>query len=213
MQAVLLAPHSGLCVWWGRNGVSSVCLHTHTHTRTHSRIFSSIFSYLLTPGTYREQIKRVKDAEEVPMVLVGNKCDLQAWAVDMNQARDVSFFFFPQSPRSTCFSAAYRLCQWYYTHGSAPFPNRASSSSFVGGETVRCPVCRNLRQNTDGRRRRVLHASARNSQRQREGEEESEAPQTGIQQTIQVPAAIRGRLKKRDHRTLPPSLPFSATAS
>jgi GTPase KRas len=33
----------------------------------------------------------VKDAEEVPMVLVGNKCDLQAWAVDMNQARDVSF--------------------------------------------------------------------------------------------------------------------------
>lgn len=41
-------------------------------------------------GTYREQIKRVKDAEEVPMVLVGNKCDLQAWAVDMTQARDVS---------------------------------------------------------------------------------------------------------------------------
>lgn len=24
------------------------------------------------------------------MVLVGNKCDLQAWAVDMSQARDVS---------------------------------------------------------------------------------------------------------------------------
>jgi GTPase KRas len=45
---------------------------------------------LMLSGTYREQIKRVKDAEEVPMVLVGNKCDLQAWAVDMNQARDVS---------------------------------------------------------------------------------------------------------------------------
>lgn len=43
-------------------------------------------------GTYREQIKRVKDAEEVPMVLVGNKCDLQAWAVNMNQAREVSIF-------------------------------------------------------------------------------------------------------------------------
>lgn len=41
-------------------------------------------------GSYREQIKRVKDAEEVPMVLVGNKCDLQAWAVDMSQAREVS---------------------------------------------------------------------------------------------------------------------------
>lgn len=45
-------------------------------------------------GTYREQIKRVKDAEEVPMVLVGNKCDLQSWAVDMNQARDVGSFGF-----------------------------------------------------------------------------------------------------------------------
>ncbi|CAG5059061.1 unnamed protein product [Parnassius apollo] len=41
-------------------------------------------------GSYREQIKRVKDAEEVPMVLVGNKCDLQAWAVDMTQAREVA---------------------------------------------------------------------------------------------------------------------------
>ncbi|XP_021345848.1 GTPase HRas [Mizuhopecten yessoensis] len=28
-------------------------------------------------NTYKEQIKRVKDAEEVPMVLVGNKMDLQ----------------------------------------------------------------------------------------------------------------------------------------
>jgi GTPase KRas len=45
---------------------------------------------IILVGTYREQIKRVKDAEEVPMVLVGNKCDLQAWAVDMNSARDVS---------------------------------------------------------------------------------------------------------------------------
>lgn len=42
-------------------------------------------------GTYREQIKRVKDAEEVPMVLVGNKCDLQqSWAVNMTQAREVA---------------------------------------------------------------------------------------------------------------------------
>lgn len=45
---------------------------------------------ILLIGTYREQIKRVKDAEEVPMVLVGNKCDLQAWAVDMSSAREVS---------------------------------------------------------------------------------------------------------------------------
>lgn len=58
-------------------------------------VFFFLLRFLLTQfrvriGTYREQIKRVKDAEEVPMVLVGNKCDLQAWAVDMTQARDVS---------------------------------------------------------------------------------------------------------------------------
>ncbi|XP_022200871.1 GTPase HRas-like [Nilaparvata lugens] len=41
-------------------------------------------------ATYREQIKRVKDAEDVPMVLVGNKCDLSARAVDMNEAREVA---------------------------------------------------------------------------------------------------------------------------
>lgn len=50
---------------------------------------TTLHLWILKTGTYREQIKRVKDAEEVPMVLVGNKCDLQAWAVDMNQARDV----------------------------------------------------------------------------------------------------------------------------
>lgn len=56
-------------------------------------LYRSHVIILFRLGTYREQIKRVKDAEEVPMVLVGNKCDLQAWAVDMNQARDVSFCY------------------------------------------------------------------------------------------------------------------------
>lgn len=41
-------------------------------------------------GRYREQIKRVKDSEEVPMVLVCNKCDLQARAVDTSLAREVA---------------------------------------------------------------------------------------------------------------------------
>ncbi|KAK7602579.1 hypothetical protein V9T40_008168 [Parthenolecanium corni] len=40
--------------------------------------------------TYREQIKRVKDAEEVPMVLVGNKCDLPNWTVNMAEAKDLA---------------------------------------------------------------------------------------------------------------------------
>ncbi|XP_023233859.1 ras-like protein isoform X2 [Centruroides sculpturatus] len=39
---------------------------------------------------YREQIKRVKDADDVPMVLVGNKCDLPIRAVDMKQAAEVA---------------------------------------------------------------------------------------------------------------------------
>lgn len=41
-------------------------------------------------SSYREQIKRVKDAEEVPMVMVGNKCDLSTWGVQMNEAREVA---------------------------------------------------------------------------------------------------------------------------
>lgn len=52
---------------------------------------TTLCSILQDIGTYREQIKRVKDAEEVPMVLVGNKCDLQqSWAVNMIQAREVA---------------------------------------------------------------------------------------------------------------------------
>ncbi|XKL68064.1 hypothetical protein PGB90_003555 [Kerria lacca] len=40
--------------------------------------------------TYREQIKRVKDAEEVPMVLVGNKCDLPHRTVNMTEAKELA---------------------------------------------------------------------------------------------------------------------------
>ncbi|UYV65206.1 Ras1, partial [Cordylochernes scorpioides] len=39
---------------------------------------------------YREQIKRVKDADDVPMVLVGNKCDLPSRAVDMKGACEMA---------------------------------------------------------------------------------------------------------------------------
>lgn len=36
------------------------------------------------------QIKRVKDADDVPMVLVGNKCDLPARAVSVRGAQEVA---------------------------------------------------------------------------------------------------------------------------
>ena len=39
---------------------------------------------------YREQIKRVKEVEKVPMVIVGNKCDLPHRDVDLQQARDLA---------------------------------------------------------------------------------------------------------------------------
>uniref|UniRef100_A0A803YHD6 HRas proto-oncogene, GTPase n=1 Tax=Meleagris gallopavo TaxID=9103 RepID=A0A803YHD6_MELGA len=39
---------------------------------------------------YREQIKRVKDSDDVPMVLVGNKCDLPARTVETQQAQDLA---------------------------------------------------------------------------------------------------------------------------
>jgi len=39
-------------------------------------------------NTYKEQIQRVKDADVVPMVLVGNKCDLPTRNVDMKQAAE-----------------------------------------------------------------------------------------------------------------------------
>ncbi|XP_031657082.1 GTPase HRas isoform X1 [Oncorhynchus kisutch] len=37
-----------------------------------------------------EQIKRVKDSDDVPMVLVGNKCDLPSRTVDTRQAQELA---------------------------------------------------------------------------------------------------------------------------
>jgi len=41
-------------------------------------------------GNYREQIRRVKDSDEVPMVLVGNKCDLSSRTVDSRLVQDAA---------------------------------------------------------------------------------------------------------------------------
>ena len=42
---------------------------------------------------YREQINSVKDADEFPLVLVGNKCDLPTRTVDCEQAKEFSKAF------------------------------------------------------------------------------------------------------------------------
>ncbi|XP_047657244.1 GTPase KRas isoform X4 [Tachysurus fulvidraco] len=39
---------------------------------------------------YREQINRVKDSDNVPMVLVGNKCDLGSRSVETRQAQELA---------------------------------------------------------------------------------------------------------------------------
>lgn len=39
---------------------------------------------------YREQIRRVKDADDVPMVLVGNKCDLSTRSVDPRAVKELT---------------------------------------------------------------------------------------------------------------------------
>ena len=49
---------------------------------------------------YREQIKRVKDADDVPMVLIGNKCDLPTRSVDLNNVKVTISNCVQQSGRS-----------------------------------------------------------------------------------------------------------------
>ena len=39
---------------------------------------------------YREQITRVNDRENVPMVLVGNKCDVPKWDVNISDVKDTA---------------------------------------------------------------------------------------------------------------------------
>ena len=39
---------------------------------------------------YTDQINRIKDSEDVPMVLVGNKCDLPSRNVNMKQAEELA---------------------------------------------------------------------------------------------------------------------------
>jgi len=49
-------------------------------------------------GTYHEQILRVKDTQSVPIVLVGNKSDLECdRTVDMFGASKLGFGFFRSS--------------------------------------------------------------------------------------------------------------------
>ncbi|KAG5196738.1 hypothetical protein MJG53_017111 [Ovis ammon polii x Ovis aries] len=62
-----------------RTGEGFLCVFAINHTKSFEDIHQ-----------YREQIKRVKDSDDVPMVLVGNKCDLAARTVESRQAQDLA---------------------------------------------------------------------------------------------------------------------------
>ena len=96
--------------------------------------------------TYREQIKRVKDAEEVPMVMVGNKCDLPTRQVDMQQARDVARWVISQLVMHAC-----RV-------------QIMVSTNFCSKELWNS-LHRDLSQDQNGSGRRVLHSRQGNQKR------------------------------------------------
>lgn len=108
------------------------------------------------------------------MVLVGNKCDLQAWAVDMTQARDVS------------------VCKLF------PAVHISNKTFPLGGKAVRCAVRWNLRQDPNGCRRCILHAGAWDPQRQRAREEEQKQARNWWQPEPTIP--LWAAVKKRPHK-------------
>ena len=56
-----------VCVWqYMRSGQGFLCVYSITNHGSFEEI-----------AAFREQILRVKDADKVPMVIIGNKCDLQ----------------------------------------------------------------------------------------------------------------------------------------
>jgi len=62
-----------------RTGEGFLCVFAVNNTKSYEDI-----------NQYREQIKRVKDADEVPMVLVGNKVDLPTRSVETKQGKTLA---------------------------------------------------------------------------------------------------------------------------
>ncbi|XP_047679566.1 GTPase HRas isoform X3 [Prionailurus viverrinus] len=81
-----------------RTGEGFLCVFAINNTKSFEDIhqYRSWMQLCLQPVTgshllpCREQIKRVKDSDDVPMVLVGNKCDLAARTVESRQAQDLA---------------------------------------------------------------------------------------------------------------------------
>ncbi|KAK2188092.1 hypothetical protein NP493_144g04003 [Ridgeia piscesae] len=75
-SGVVLKPPLAMRDQYMRTGEGFLCVFAVNNTKSFEDI-----------NQYREQIKRVKDAEEVPMVLVGNKVDLPSRSVEMKQGK------------------------------------------------------------------------------------------------------------------------------
>uniref|UniRef100_A0A8C9AXY6 small monomeric GTPase n=1 Tax=Prolemur simus TaxID=1328070 RepID=A0A8C9AXY6_PROSS len=69
-----------------RTGEGFLCVFAINNTKS----FEDIHQYSSHLPPLREQIKRVKDSDDVPMVLVGNKCDLAVRTVESRQAQDLA---------------------------------------------------------------------------------------------------------------------------
>ncbi|KAG8438059.1 hypothetical protein GDO86_008662 [Hymenochirus boettgeri] len=74
--------YSAMREYYMRTGEGFLCVYAINNTKSFEDIHQ-----------YREQIKRVKDSDDVPMVLVGNKCDLPVRTVETRQAQDLSRSF------------------------------------------------------------------------------------------------------------------------
>ncbi|XP_073687776.1 ras-like protein [Garra rufa] len=101
---------------------------------------------------YREQIKRVKDSDDVPMVLVGNKCDLPARTVDTRQAQELArsygipFIETSAKTRQISGNSAALLCLL-----SSYSPQGAQVSWTLDGSEVREGVVTSAESEQDGR--------------------------------------------------------------
>ncbi|XP_062397440.1 GTPase NRas isoform X1 [Sardina pilchardus] len=74
-----------------RTGEGFLCVFAINNSKSFAdvHLYSEFCDPLPSPFFCREQIKRVKDSDDVPMVLVGNKCDL-ARTVDTKQAQELA---------------------------------------------------------------------------------------------------------------------------
>ena len=98
----------------------------------------SFLCYHNTLPSFREQIKRVKDSDDVPMVLVGNKCDLPTRTVDTKQAHELAKSYGIPFIET---SAKTRQVQYSFQHLARVCLSRKSLIDGLFARDVICILC------------------------------------------------------------------------